>query len=167
MKTLIVSAFPGCGKTYLYQHQADIGYCIIDVDSSKFKDNNCWEVHYVNYIENCIGKFDFILVSQHDEVLLELKKRNLPFVTVAPDNSLEISEKEKQLIKQQWFGRFVLRDNSHIIKLNVWLTKLNTNYDTWTNPEYLKQFSPLRHYTLKAHQYLDDIIEHIYLNQKI
>ncbi|MBD5441791.1 MAG: hypothetical protein HDR34_00025 [Treponema sp.] len=163
MKTLVISTFPACGKTYLSKYQNNIGYHIIDIDSGKFKNNKHWETCYVDYIENKIGYYDFILISQHDEVLLELKMRNIPFITVAPDNSLELSEKEKQLIKQQWFGRFLLRDNSHINNIDIWLTKLVKNYDIWTNPAYLKRYNPLSHFVLKENQYLEDIINKIYL----
>lgn len=30
-KTLIISAFPGCGKTYLFLNQAAYGYSIVEI----------------------------------------------------------------------------------------------------------------------------------------
>ena len=36
-KTLIVSVFAGCGKTWLTQHQEQYGYMICDSDSSSYE----------------------------------------------------------------------------------------------------------------------------------
>lgn len=117
---------------------------------------------YVDFIEKSIGHYDLILISQHDNVLLELHKRGLTFFTVAPDNSNKISNRERLLIKQQWFGRFVLRDNSHITNFDAWILKLKLNYDNWTDPVKLLQQGSKKHFSLKANQYLSDIIEEIY-----
>ena len=91
-KTLIISAFPACGKTFLYKNQEQllfksqdglqIHYSFLDSDSSKFKKYDGWEKEYVNHIEENIGKVDFIFISQHDVVLQEIANRGLPFVTV-------------------------------------------------------------------------------------
>lgn len=35
--TMIVSCFPGCGKTWCFKNQTDLGYTFFDSDSSKFK----------------------------------------------------------------------------------------------------------------------------------
>lgn len=42
-KTLIVSVFAGCGKTWLTQHQEQYGYMICDSDSSSYEKVNGWE----------------------------------------------------------------------------------------------------------------------------
>lgn len=55
--------------------------------------------------------------------------RSISFYTVAPDNNNHLIEKELLLIKQQWFGRFILRDNSQIKNFNVWILGLMLNYD--------------------------------------
>ena len=170
-RTLIVSAFPACGKTYLYRNQKDllfgpkgvkVCYSFLDSDSSRFKKYDGWEKDYVDYIENHIGSVDFIFISQHDEVLRELKYRRIPFVTVAPCNTSCANDKERQLIKQQWFGRFVLRDNSHIYDLHAWLKDLSENYDNWTSEEQLTKYDPVSFFVLHADQYLSDIIEDLY-----
>lgn len=114
MKTIIVSAFPGCGKTYLYRNQEKFGYKILDSESTKFSKHDGLEKEYIDYIASNIGRYDFIFVSKHPVVLQELKNRKISFIMVSPDNSRNLSEKERQLIKQPWFGRFILRDNSHI-----------------------------------------------------
>lgn len=162
MNTIIVSTFPGCGKTYLSLHQEK--YSILDAESSLIDRLSGWEKRYVDFIENMIGLYDIILISQHDKVLLELHMRNISFYTVAPDNSHYLSERDRLLIKQQWFGRFILRDNPHINNLDVWMSKLMLNYDDWTNSEKILELGSKRHFPLKANQYLSDIIDDIYIH---
>ncbi len=116
---------------------------------------------YVDCIQCIIEEFDFILISKQDNVLLELIKRNILFVIVAPHNSDKLSVSERNLIKQQWFGRFLLRNNSHIANLDVWLKKVNNYYDEWTKEENLIKFHPQKYYPLKENQYLSDIIQQI------
>lgn len=171
-RTLIISAFPACGKTYLYQNQdvllftniyeQRIHYSFIDIDSSKFKKENDWERKYVDSIEENMGKVDFILICQHDEVLYELSLRDIPFITVAPCNEPWSDPKNNMIVKQQWFGRIILRDNSHIHDLNTWLKKLSENYDKWTSVDNLTKYYPVSFFTLNANQYLGDIIEDLY-----
>ena len=36
MKTIILSAFPGTGKTYLFNNQEKLGLSVLDSDSSEF-----------------------------------------------------------------------------------------------------------------------------------
>lgn len=166
INTMIISAFPGCGKTYIFKNQEKLGYKIIDSDSSKFKKDNGWEKEYVDYISSNIGKYDFIFISQHEEVLKELKDRNIQFIVVAPKNDETLSKKERQLIKQQWFGRFILRDNSHIRNLEVWIKKLDENYDEWTSYKHLTQYEPSLCILLNQDEYLSDKIEYLYFKKE-
>lgn len=96
-----------------------------------------------------MGTVDFIFISQQEGVLKKLKIRGISFVVVAPDNSEWVSEKERMLTKQQWFGKFLLRDNSHIRDFDSWLKKLITHYDDWTIVEHLIQFDPVSFFLLK------------------
>lgn len=36
LKTKVISAFPACGKTWMYEHQKELGLSILDSDSSEF-----------------------------------------------------------------------------------------------------------------------------------
>lgn len=142
------------------KNQTDLGYTFFDSDSSKFKKYDGWKVEYANFIEDLIGKRDFILICQYPEVLKELRKRNLPFIIVAPENNSK-NERVKQIVKQQWFGRFLLRDNGHIKNLNEWLQLLMDNYDVWTDIDRLKSSHPDKIMTLRENQYLSDIIPNL------
>ena len=162
-KTLIISTFPTCGKTYLFENQMNYGYSILDIESSLFRRGDGWEIEYIDFIDNRIGKVDYILVSQHDEVLKELNLRKLPFITVLPNNSSSLSDRERQIIKQQWFGRFLLRNNSHIKNINEWLDRLLINYEGWTNIDHIMTFQPILNISLNADEYLSDKIDDIHV----
>lgn len=165
--TMIISAFAGCGKTYLHENQGRLKFCcngqeksfvFHDADSSQYAKCEHWEKQYVDALEKQLGTVDFLLISQHDGVLAELEARDIPFVIVAPDNSPWLSDEERLLIKQQWFGRLVLRDNSHIKDVGSWLGLLKDNYDKWTSWENLKKHHPAAVFVLKDHQYMGDIV---------
>ena len=132
-KTMIISTFPACGKTYLYKNQenikihditGEISPTFCDLDSSAYCKGEDWEKNYIDDIERKIGSVDFILISQHDEVLAELHRREIPFVVVSPDNSEWLSEKERDLIKQQWFGRFLLRVTVFTLQATEYLSDI-------------------------------------------
>lgn len=159
---MIISAFPGCGKTYIYKNQKEYNYQVLDSDSSKFEKHDGWELEYVEYIKSNIGKYDFIFIAQYPSVLEILKDNNIDFIVVAPDNSSTLSDKERQLIKQQWFGRFLLRDNSHIKDLEQWIKNLSENYDIWTSYEHLTKHDPIKCILLKENQYISDVIKTLY-----
>ena len=166
MKTMIISAFPGCGKTYIYENQEKYNYKVLDSDSSKFEKNTHWETLYVDHICDNIGKYDFIFIAQYPKVLELLHLRNVPFIIVAPDNSSLLSNKERQLIKQQWFGRFLLRNNSHIKDLTEWIEQLKSNYDDWTSYEHLTMYNPSECILLKEDEYLSDKIDYLYAKKE-
>ena len=63
--TLVVSAFPGCGKSHLFRNKGDKK--ILDSDSSTF-DKSQFPENYINHIKSNIGDVDMILVSSHKEV---------------------------------------------------------------------------------------------------
>lgn len=168
MNTMIISAFPACGKTYLYENQDTLEFKYLrkkkkftfrDSDSSKYEKTEGWEKVYVDDIQNSLGKVDFIFISQHEKVLQELNSREIPFIIISPNNSEWISDTERKFIKQQWFGRFVLRDNSHIKDFNNWLKLLKDKYDEWTSLEHLMKYGPASFELLKQDEYISDIIE--------
>lgn len=171
MNTMIVSAFPGCGKTYLYERQDILNFTYLgerkrftfcDSDSSKYKKECGWEKKYADDIEKKLGTVDFLFISQHEEILQELNSRNIPFVIVSPDNAYWTSDLKRQLVKQQWFGRFLLRDNSHIKDFSSWLSTLKDNYDNWTSIKHITKYNPTSFFLLEETQYISDIIADLY-----
>lgn len=175
MNTMIISAFPACGKTYLFKNQSTLEFncagerkkfTFCDSDSSLYEKNAEWEKEYVDAIEKKLGMFDFIFISQHDKVLEELSNRHIPFVVVAPNNFSLLSDSQRMLIKQQWFGRFILRDSSHIRNFDSWLRKLKDNYDKWTSLDELTKFNPVSYFLLGQDLYLSDIIVDLYFKKE-
>lgn len=106
-KTYVISAFPGCGKTYFYNNNQN-DYTSIDSDSSEFswiKDidgNNTKErnpefpTNYINHIKENIGKVDIIFVSSHKSVRNALDENGIKYIIVYPDVEL----------KNEWIRRF-------------------------------------------------------------
>lgn len=169
-KTMIISVFAGCGKTYLAKHQNQFGYVVCDSDSSSYEKSDGWEVKYVaDILEKAkSGIYDFVLVCQTASVIDEMDRQGIPYIIVEPDNiiwnSNETPEriKERQLIKQQWFGRFVLRDNSHIKDFDGWLKHINEIYDDRTGLAFIERHNQVSFFTLNQNEYLSDIIEDLY-----
>ena len=171
LTTVIVSAFPGCGKTYMVNHCSEYKIKMYgiehvcqckDSDSSKYPDTSDKYQRYVDDIEYDIGSYDIIFVSQQEELRAELQRRGIPFIAVGPDQSPWLDEREKRLIKQQWFGRFLLRDNSHIKNFDEWIGKLEANWSAWASPDHLAEYGAKEVILLREDQYLSDIWAEIY-----
>lgn len=127
--TIVISAFPACGKTWMYQHSED--KIILDSDSSQFswikdadgnntKDRNPeFPDNYIKHIKDNIGIADYILVSSHKDVREALKKANIDFFLVYPNRSL----------LNEWIGRYYQRKNNGfqidvlIRNWNEWITQ--------------------------------------------
>ncbi len=94
MKTRIISAFPGTGKSH-YHENSDNN--TLDSDSSNFswmkdkdgnntKDRNPdFPQNYIDHIKENIGKCEFIFVSSHKDVRDALKDNCIFFYLVYPD----------------------------------------------------------------------------------
>ena len=171
MKTMIISAFSACGKTYLTENQEELKFnylgkirkfSFLDSDSSAYEKVDGWEKTYVDDIEKKIGTVDFIFITQYHTVLDEIKKRNLSFVMVFPNN-IWGTDYEKKLTKQQWFGRIALRDNSFIRgDFKSWIEHLSWKYDNWINMDTIEKYNPVTFFVLNRDQYLSSIVEDLY-----
>ena len=87
-RTMVVSVFAGCGKTWLTNHQNQYGYSMRDSDSSTYEKTAGWEKEYINsFMEEAkSGKYDFIFVCQTESVIDEMDRQKIPYVIVEPDN---------------------------------------------------------------------------------
>lgn len=96
MKTQVISAFPGCGKTYCYNNLKN-RFKILDSDSSQFSwlrdekgiNTNQRNLEFpeicINYIKHNLGKVDIIFVSSHKVVRDALRKNNIEYTLVYPN----------------------------------------------------------------------------------
>jgi len=89
METKIISAFPGTGKTYVYEMFKDNeNYKIIDSDSSKFNKKQ-WPINYIQHIVSQIGKADIIFISSHQEVRDALTASGIDYNLMYPKKTLK------------------------------------------------------------------------------
>ena len=128
MSALVISAFPGCGKSTYYKNwslyspenkyrqvgKEGIGERILDSDSSNFKwfhDENgvksdvqvpWFPNNYIEHIKTHMETEDIIFVSSHKEVRDALKENGIPYILIYPDRSL----------KSMWMERFRVRGNT-------------------------------------------------------
>jgi len=97
--TLVISGFPGIGKSYAQQHSKGI---VLDSDSSQFSwsrnadgtiltDEKGAKIrhpqfpnNYMEHIKGNLGYADIIFVSSHDNVREALNKASIPHVLVYP-----------------------------------------------------------------------------------
>lgn len=111
-KTIIISGFPGIGKTYFTENNKE--YDAMDSDSSNFswrtlynRDSETKErdpdfpENYMQHIKDNIGRVDIILVSSHKEVREALVKNGIFFYLVYPGIEL----------KENCLQRYKGRDN--------------------------------------------------------
>ena len=72
MSAILVSAFPGMGKSYAFNELKD-KIKVLDSDSSKF-DKSDFPSNYIEHIKNNIKDNDIIFISSHKEMKNALKR---------------------------------------------------------------------------------------------
>lgn len=126
--TLVISAFPGTGKSYISKLHSDSDLIILDSDSSKFgwivdangtkirkKD---WHIDYLNHIIANIGVADIIFVSSHEIVRKILVDNEVFHYVFYP--SLDM--------KDEMVQRYVERNNSA-----EFINMIRHNYEKFIN----------------------------------
>jgi len=138
VKTIIISAFPGCGKSHLFRNKGDKQ--ILDSDSSKF-DKSKFPQNYIDHIKSNIGLADMILVSSHKEVRDALVDNGIEFTLVYPNKD----------IKDEYIQRYIDRGNEE-----KFVELLKKNWNIWI-PE-LEQQNGCEKIELSSGQYLSDVV---------
>ena len=136
--TLVISAFPGCGKSHFFRNNKDME--VLDSDSSKF-DKAHFPQNYIEHIKSNLGKVDIIMVSSHKEVRDELVKNKIPFTLVYPSPE----------IKEEYIQRYIDRGNT-----SAFVDLLNKNWNSWINE--LEEQEGCNKIKLKEGQYLSEVI---------
>ena len=147
MKTIIISAFPACGKSYAHNDESK-EFTSLDSDSSKFswildeKGENtgvrdpAFPANYIEHIKSNIGEVDYIFVSSHTDVRQALEDNNLCYAIVQPSPTL----------KEEWIGRCWLRGSPE-----AFLKMLDNNWKEWTCPALsILDWSPVGRCFLKS-----------------
>lgn len=150
MKTQVISAFPCCGKSYIYNKFKN-KYKILDSDSSNFSwitvngvrtRNPDFPHNYIQHIKENIGKVDYIFVSSHLEVRQALDEEDIPFMTFYPHPDM----------LNEWIGRMYQRgDNKYFIDFQI------NNWNNFTNNIVNEPYG-YQLIRLKNNQYITDYI---------
>ena len=110
-ETIVISAFPACGKSYMCKNFNGKPYTMLDSDSSKFswiydENGNKTDVRnpnfiedYINHIKENIGKVDVIFVSSHKEVRKALLDNNIDHSIILP--GLEMKDEMLRRMKER------------------------------------------------------------------
>lgn len=120
MKQLVISGFPGTGKSYYIARGEGSDYMpqgfASDSDSSQF-DKSEFPQNYIKHIKSLIEKGTMrIFVSSHKEVRDALVKEGIEFILVYP----------KKELKEEYLNRYKERGSSEqFIKL------ISDNWDAW------------------------------------
>jgi hypothetical protein len=139
VETLVVSAFPGCGKSHLFRNKGEKK--ILDSDSSTF-DKSHFPQNYIEHIKSNIGEVDIILVSSHKEVRDALVNESINFTLVYP----------RKDIKDEYIQRYIDRGND-----GKFVELLKQNWDNWTDE--LENQEGCEKIELESGQYLSNVIE--------
>lgn len=150
-KTLIISGFPGVGKTVLFNNisngKSPSFKTILDSDSSNFSwlspgiRHPEFPQNYMNHIKENMGKVDIILVSSHDVVRKALYENKLEYILVYP----------KKDIKEEYIQRYKNRNND-----DKFINMIDSNWDKFIN-DIEDDDTPLMKIELLPNEYLNDI----------
>ena len=141
MKQLIISGFPGTGKSYYIARGEGSDYMpqgfASDSDSSKFDKSN-FPQNYIEHIKSLIAKGTMrIFVSSHKEVRDALVKEGIEFILVYP----------KKELKEEYLQRYQERGSSEqFIKL------ISDNWDNWIDE--LESQKGCSHLQLESNEFM-------------
>lgn len=145
----VVSAFPGCGKSYLFQSNSS--RIILDSDSIHFSwadeertvRNPNFPDNYMTHIQESRPESDLVLVSSHAEVRRAMLKKGIPYHLVMPEPAC----------KEDWLNRLRQRGSPA-----SFVALIDSNWDSWTSilPEELDYNVQVSR--LDSGQYLADIL---------
>lgn len=146
---MIISAFPGTGKSHLYKANKS-SRKIYDSDSSKFswlesgERNPNFVTDYCDYIEKIQNKKGnhLQLISSHKEVRDELRRRNFKYTLIYPSREL----------KNEYIERYIKR-GSHEAFVKLMTDKWDEMIDSCEQDEKAIQI------VLKSNEYISDIMD--------
>lgn len=157
-KSIVMCAFPLCGKTYTTKDYASY-YRMSDSDSSKFswivdeetserKRNPRFPDNYVEHIKEILPTLDIVFVSTHKDVFAALQKANINYYIVKPRVEL----------LDEWIRRYCNRSYNGFP-----LQVLKDNWYQWHKDVDEAAAHPLciKKVELEKNQYISDIIEYV------
>lgn len=149
MKTQVLAAFPGTGKTY-YASKVEGPAFIMDLDTSDFTqgydklgnaNNPDFPANYIQAVKDKIGTTKLLFVSNRPDVINMFIQEDINFILVYPDRSL----------KDEYLKRFQQRKSSQSF--------INLVIDNWDQYiSFLEQHANCKHIVLKSNQYISDVV---------
>lgn len=146
---LIISGFPGIGKSFLFnkKYPTDGSPVIQDSDSSKF-DKNDFPKNYIKQIIQDFSSSTVVLVSSHELVREMLTNVGIPYLLVYPNSTL----------KYEYISRYYARGST-----NDFIKFIDNNWDNWMIS--LSNQHGCIHIRLQSGQYLSDVFETLKHNE--
>ncbi len=141
--TMLVAAFPGTGKSYYCNVDADYipQSFATDSDSSQF-DKNHFPENYIEHIKQKISEgYARVFISSHKDVREALVLNNLPFVLIYPAKEL----------KEEYIERYKQRGNNE-----KFIQLLSDNWDNWIDE--CKSQTGCYHIELKSNQFVANVV---------
>ena len=114
MSAILVSAFPGMGKTYAFNILRK-KIKVLDSDSSKFDKNN-FPKNYIEHIKEKITDNDIIFISSHKEVRDALEMENIDFDLFYPSKDR----------RNEFLENYVARRSPREL-----IMKIDENWEKW------------------------------------
>lgn len=122
MRALVISAFPGAGKSWVADNPGNL--TVADSDSSDFSWENQaerirhpeWPQNYMRHILEQQANSDIVFVSTHKEVRDAMIGAMIPFILVYPGLDM----------KQEYIQRYIDRGNAP-----AFVALLEQNYEAW------------------------------------
>ncbi|MEG0873589.1 MAG: serine hydrolase domain-containing protein [Clostridia bacterium] len=145
-ETIIISGFPGIGKSKLYKEQGNYREKILELDSKAFSrlkngDKNKNFVHqYLKKIKSNIGKVDVIIISQGQEVRQALDESNISYILVYPDKSL----------KNEYIKRYIAQGRTE-----EFVKRVSRDFEDWVKE--IENYSGVK-FKLNENEHLKDIL---------
>lgn len=143
---MIISGFPGVGKSYYCKNIEYAEGACCDSDSSKF-DKSEFPGNYIKHIKKQITVYNTVLVSTHLEVRKAMVDEGLRFVLVYPDRSL----------KEEYLERYRKRGSPQ-----VFLDLLDKNWDVWLDTIHDQPRGNYEPYMLRSGEYLSDLVRALF-----
>lgn len=151
--TMVVSAFPACGKSWIYSSPTK--RVILDSDSSEFSwikndkgekvRNPEFPANYIKHIKDNIGSADIIFVSSHLAVRQAMTDAGINYVTVYPEADM----------KEEWIGRCFCRGNDM-----AFINFINSSWDTFMKDIVNEPYGD-KLYRLGHKEYLSSILNQL------
>lgn len=139
---MLISAFPGTGKTYLCKTLKDQGLNVFDSDSSSFKGPNRF-VEYIDHVLEIIGTKapQAIFISSHAETRELLTKHGLRYYLVYPALDL----------KDEYIQRYIDRESPQ-----PFIDLMRSQFEAFVSD--CVQQQGCHHIVLHSGQYLSDVL---------